>query len=156
EVARGDLRKATGHVPTERCSRDLLACGRQVEGSMVVRWRPCRAAVLAALLAPGLAGHATAQTAQLTLTWTDNSANEDGFGIERKIGTSGTYGQIATIGANATSYTDTGLTAGTTYCYRTFAFNVTGSSPYSNEACAAPASLPSVTISATTATATEA
>src|SRR5262249_50335103 len=123
---------------------------------MVVRW-PCRAALLAAILAVfGLTANATAQTAQLTLNWADNSTNEDGFGIERKIGTSGTYAQIATEGANATWYTDTGLTAGTTYCYRTFAFNVSGSSAYSNEACAAPASLPTVSIAATTATATEA
>ena len=33
--------------------------------------------------------------AQLTLSWNDNSSNEDGFRIERRIGTSGTHQQLA-------------------------------------------------------------
>ncbi len=123
---------------------------------MLVRWRLRRSAALTSLLVVlGLAGLADAQTAQLTLTWADNSSNEDGFGIQRKIGTSGTYVQRATTGSNANSYVDVGLTPGTTYCYRTFAFNVAGNSAYSNEACGTTAALPSMTIAATTATATE-
>src|SRR3972149_4513989 len=38
--------------------------------------------------------------------------------IERKTGTSGTFAQFATVGANVTSYIDSGLTSGTTFCYR--------------------------------------
>ncbi|MBT8356384.1 MAG: S8 family serine peptidase, partial [Desulfobacterales bacterium] len=41
---------------------------------------------------------------RIDLDWTDNSSNEDGFIIERKIGAGGTWGQIATVGANTTSY----------------------------------------------------
>ena len=59
-----------------------------------------------------------ASAGQLQLAWTDNSNNEDGFRIERKTGTSGNYGEIITLGINATSYTDSGLTDGATYCYR--------------------------------------
>jgi hypothetical protein len=73
--------------------------------------------------------------AQLTLTWKDNSNNEDNFAIERKTGTPGTYGQIALIGANFTSYIDTNLYHGATYCYRVRAINTSGGSNYSNEAC---------------------
>ncbi len=67
----------------------------------------------------------------------DNSSNEDGFKIERRTGTTQTYTQIAIVGANVTSYNDSGLVAGDTYCYRVLAFNAAGSSPYSNKACAA-------------------
>src|SRR3990172_7231143 len=55
--------------------------------------------------------------------------------IERKTGTSGTFAQIATIGANVTSYIDSGLTSGSIFCYRLLAYNVAGDSAYSNEAC---------------------
>src|SRR3990172_9539942 len=55
--------------------------------------------------------------------------------IERKTGTSGTFAQFATVGANVTSYIDSGLTSGTTFCYRLLAYNVAGDSAYSNEAC---------------------
>jgi hypothetical protein len=85
------------------------------------------------LLAP--TGHSTAAGAQLTLTWTDNSTNESGFAIERKTGITGTFTQIAQVGANITAHTDPNLTAGTSYCYRVRAFNATEYSGYSNESC---------------------
>src|SRR5574341_248159 len=71
--------------------------------------------------------------ATLQLTWADNSTNEDGFNIERKTGTTGTYAQIASVGANVTSYTDATVVAGTTYCYRVSAFKTAGNSPYTPE-----------------------
>jgi hypothetical protein len=74
--------------------------------------------------------------ADLTLTWTDDSANEDGFNVERLVGTTGAYAQLASVGVNVTSYTDSGLLDNTTYCYRVQAFNAAGSSGYSNEVCA--------------------
>jgi hypothetical protein len=73
---------------------------------------------------------------ELELTWTDNSNNEDGFKIERKSGTAGTYAQIATAEANVSSYTELGLINSATYSYRLSAFNSAGSSPYSSENCA--------------------
>ena len=73
--------------------------------------------------------------AQLTLTWTDNSTNEDGFAIERKTGSTGTFAQIGTVGPNVTSYIDARVASATTYCYRVLAFNVAGSSAYSSEVC---------------------
>lgn len=68
--------------------------------------------------------------AQLQLAWIDNSANEDGFKIERKVGTTGTFVPIATVGSNVTSYTDPNLSDGTNYCYRVKAFNSAGDSPF--------------------------
>jgi Concanavalin A-like lectin/glucanases superfamily/Chitobiase/beta-hexosaminidase C-terminal domain/Family of unknown function (DUF6298)/Putative collagen-binding domain of a collagenase len=77
-----------------------------------------------------------APPAQLALTWQDNSTNESNFGVERKTGTSGTYAQIALVAANTTSYVDTSVTHGVTYCYRVDATNSAGASAYTNEICA--------------------
>lgn len=70
---------------------------------------------------------------QINLTWTDNSPNETGFKIERKTGAGGTYAEIATVAAGATSYSNTGLTAATNYYYRVAAYNANGNSDHSNE-----------------------
>ena len=69
------------------------------------------------------------------LAWTDNSNNETGFKIQRKQGATGTYTQIGTPGANATTYTDndTALLDGTQYYYKVSATNSAGDSPFSNE-----------------------
>jgi len=82
----------------------------------------------------GTAGLSSA--AQITLRWNDNSTNEDGFRIERRIGTSGTYQELVKITSNIVSYTDPNLSVATTYCYRVRAFNSRGNSSYSNENCA--------------------
>ncbi|MGD0649829.1 MAG: fibronectin type III domain-containing protein [Verrucomicrobiia bacterium] len=76
---------------------------------------------------------------QINLGWTDNAANEDGFKIERapdNSGTPGTWTQIATVSSNVTIYSDTGLSATTTYWYRVRAYNSGGNSDYSNQASA--------------------
>ncbi|MBC7908881.1 MAG: fibronectin type III domain-containing protein, partial [Pyrinomonadaceae bacterium] len=73
-------------------------------------------------------------SSQINLSWSDTANNESGFRIERKTGAGGTYAEIATVGANVTSYSNTGLAASTTYFYRVRAYNATGNSAYSNEA----------------------
>ncbi len=74
---------------------------------------------------------------QINLVWTDNATNEDGFRIERCKGSTCTnFAQIASVGANVTSYQNTGLTKGTTYRYRVRAYNAAGNSGYSNIASA--------------------
>lgn len=72
---------------------------------------------------------------QVNLSWNDTSSNETGFKIERRIGTTGTFTQIATVGANVTSFSNTGLTPLTTYCYRVRSYNANGNSAFSNEVC---------------------
>ncbi len=101
----------------------------------------CRGALIFSLGCLGLllAGLTPAFATQLTLTWADVSTNEDGFKIERKTGTAGVYGQIATVGARTTGYVDGTVGPGTAYCYRVRAYNSAGNSAYSNEACAVPA-----------------
>lgn len=85
--------------------------------------------------APGSLAAAVTSDNAISLTWTDNSPNESGFHIERRPG-SGTYAQVAAVAANSVTYGDTGLSAGTAYCYRVAAFNNGGNSDYSNEVCA--------------------
>jgi transcriptional regulator CtsR len=99
----------------------------------------------------------TVSNTQINLAWADSSNNEDGFKIERKTGAGGTYAEIATVGANVTSYSDNGLSQITEYFYRVRAYNTGGNSAYSNEANAttlpdppaAPSSLTATTISQT-------
>jgi len=67
---------------------------------------------------------------QIDITWTDNSDNEDGFKIERSVD-GGAFTQIATVGANVTSYSDTTTSAGHKYEYRVCAYNAAGDSAYS-------------------------
>jgi len=69
---------------------------------------------------------------QIDLTWTDNSSNEVGFKIESCDGKDcSDFAQIATVGANVTSYQDTGLATSTDYYYRVYAYNAAGNSAYS-------------------------
>ncbi|MEE8329270.1 MAG: fibronectin type III domain-containing protein, partial [Thermodesulfovibrionia bacterium] len=75
-------------------------------------------------------------TSQINLSWTDNSNNEIGFSIEQKDDAGGTYTEIATVGADVTTYSTTGLNKAKTYFYRVLAYTGTGSSAYSNEASA--------------------
>ena len=89
------------------------------------------------LLLTSLSWSSESSAGQLQLSWTDNATNEDGFKIERKTGTTGTYAQITTIGANVTSYTDSSLVDGATYCYQVRAYNSAGNSPYTPQVCGA-------------------
>jgi transcriptional regulator CtsR len=81
--------------------------------------------------APSNLSASAASSSQINLAWTDNAGDETGFSIERSTG-GGAYAQIATVGANVTSYQNTGLTASTTYSYRVRASNAAGFSAYSN------------------------
>lgn len=89
---------------------------------------------------------------QIVLTWTDNSTNETGFTIERKIGT-GTYTQIGTVATNIATYSDVAVSAGNTYTYRVFSTNSAGNSTtYSNEVTITIPLPVTVPVSTTTAT----
>jgi hypothetical protein len=77
---------------------------------------------------------------EIDLSWTDNSGNEDGFTIERRLTSDASltaWKPVATVPANTTSYQDTnGLNPGTSYSYHVRAFNQFGVSEWCNEASA--------------------
>lgn len=66
-----------------------------------------------------------------TLSWTDNSDNEDGFYIDRKVG-DGSYIRLTSTAADTTGYTDSGLPPGMAIKYRVKAYNTSGQSAWSN------------------------
>jgi len=71
----------------------------------------------------------TLSESSIALTWTDMSSDESGFVIERSTSTSGPWGRIS-VGPNVASFTDSGLSASTTYIYRLAAENPDGISTY--------------------------
>ncbi|MEN6451751.1 MAG: fibronectin type III domain-containing protein, partial [Thermoguttaceae bacterium] len=74
---------------------------------------------------------ATASPAAIVLSWTDNATNATSYSVERSAGTSGVWTVIANnLAATATGYTDSGVTAGTTYSYRVQAFAGSTASAY--------------------------
>jgi fibronectin type 3 domain-containing protein len=71
-------------------------------------------------------GHATSvTTTTVNLAWTNNATNADHIQIDREV-VGGAFTTIATLGPTATSYNDTGLTAGTNYDYHIYAINISG------------------------------
>ena len=85
---------------------------------------------------------------EIALSWADNSSNESGFKIERSQNNI-SFSQIASVGANQTSYTARQITPGLRY-FRVRAYNAAGNSTYSNtasatgEACPTPAPTPAL------------
>jgi hypothetical protein len=90
---------------------------------------------------PELAATASSGGGKIDLSWSGSSGAAS-YNVKRALVTGGPYTTIAT-GVTDTSYSDTGLTASTTYHYVVSAMNGSGQSPDSTEA------------SATTSTSTE-
>jgi hypothetical protein len=68
----------------------------------------------------------------VSFEWTDNSDNEAGFYIERSVSTPGQFVRIDTLKADTKEFTDQNLKNSTSYYYRLAAFNIEGSSAYSD------------------------
>ena len=151
----------TDHAPTENSGTIALAAGQRYDirmefyenggGSLVtLSWSspslakeiipqtqlyPSTGAETAPAAPSNLTAAASGKRA-IQLNWTDNASNETGFLVERATSAAGPFAQVATVGANVTSYKNSGLVSRTTYFYRVRATNAVGSSPYSNTASA--------------------
>ncbi|TYQ14915.1 UNVERIFIED_CONTAM: S-layer family protein [Acetivibrio alkalicellulosi] len=97
-----------------------------------------------------------ANPTRIILNWQDNSNNESGFIVERRIGY-GSFVEIASLPPNTTSYIDNTVNITSNYTYRVIPFNAFGkANSYTNEVLASttqlrdpPASLIVTPISAT-------
>jgi len=83
---------------------------------------------------------ATAGNAQVSLAW-NASSGAASYNLYRSVN-GGAYSQLNTSPITATSFTDSGLTNGTPYCYEATAVNSSGESAKSSPACATPQPLP--------------
>jgi probable HAF family extracellular repeat protein len=121
----------------------ILGAGGINDAGQIAGWASGPAGQRAVRLTPGtlppptppaapaaLTGTALSSS-RVSLTWTDNSGNEQGFRVQRALG-AGSFVLLAELGANVTSYTDTTVKAGKTYQYRVRAFNGAGVSAWSN------------------------
>lgn len=81
---------------------------------------------IAIFLALAIPAHA------VTLSWQDNSDNENGFKVERyeEPGTAADYVEIGSVAADVTTFADPAVsfTDPANYCYRVIAFNDSGRS----------------------------
>ena len=82
-----------------------------------------------------------------TLTWTDNSANEDGFNIYRAPNKTGTFALVGSVAAGIATYVDAAGTSGN--CYKVTAFiqidaTTQSESVFSNTDCLPPSAPGSV------------
>jgi len=83
--------------------------------------------------APSNAVATPAGTTTASVTWQDNSTNENGFRVERsEASATAGFALVGTVGAGVTVFEDTGLTSNTQYWYRVYAYNASGNSAYSN------------------------
>jgi titin len=106
-------------------------------------------------LAPSGLTATAVSSSQINLTWVDSDTSEQGFKIERCSGAGcSNFAQIATVGANVTNYSNTGLSGSTSYSYRVRAYNASGDSDYSNPASAVTQAAPTLPAAPTNLVAT--
>ena len=121
-----------GRTPEQQvCYRVYAANSRGESG-------PSIPACTAPPIGPTDLGATTVDYQSIGLTWTDNSAVEDGYWVLRYDCYSYDYYDcgyfmIAELPADATSFNDTGLASETWYSYYVVAFKDGGTSDYSNE-----------------------
>jgi hypothetical protein len=73
---------------------------------------------------------ATRTKTSITVRWTDNSTNEQGFTVQRSRNGVNSWITLAKTGIDVTQYKDTGLRANTTYYFRVRAFNASGTTAW--------------------------
>lgn len=87
--------------------------------------------------APGAPSIVAGTSTSLSVQWTDNATNEDGYQVQRSPD-GAAWATVATLdahaGTGAMGYTDAGLSPSTRYCYRVRTWNVSGDA-YSATTC---------------------
>jgi predicted phage tail protein len=83
--------------------------------------------------APTQLSASPAGSGRVDLRWQDNSDDETSFAIEYREGTSTWWYPLASVPANATTFSHTGLSSGATFTYRVRACNASGCSDAPDE-----------------------
>jgi predicted acyltransferase (DUF342 family) len=78
--------------------------------------------------APTALSATAVSSCQINLSWTDNATNETGFYVYRNTSSTKPGAATVSLGANAATYCNTGLSANTTYYYWVCAYNNGGNS----------------------------
>ena len=81
-------------------------------------------------------------SSRIDLAWQDNSSNETGFRVQRRVDGSDNWIEIGTTAANINTFSDEGLEPLTLYHFRVLAFSANAASEFSNEAMAMTLQLP--------------
>jgi hypothetical protein len=124
--------KPTGVLGANDTARSMNATAPTVSNFRVSSTTVAPTAPSALNASPSASG---ATPAFISLSWVDNAGDETGYKLVRSSdGTNWT--EIASLGSNATSFTDSGVVAGQSYYYRAYAYNSAGNSAYSNTATA--------------------
>lgn len=106
------------------------------DGTQVVMADAIRFIQAPAPIAPSALSAISVNSTRINLSWSDNSTNETEFVIARSTTSGGPYTDIATVGANVTSYANTNLSANTLYYYVVRSRNGSGSSANTAQASA--------------------
>ncbi len=70
----------------------------------------------------------TASVTQITLNWTDNADNEDGYHVYQSTTVNGTYSLVGNIDSDSDTFTQSSLVPGHHYFYKIASFNDAGES----------------------------
>ncbi len=124
-------------------SEHVLGTGTQVFDNRIAAWRllkigeNCTNVVFDLLNAPNELKVTGLTSDSVSLTWNDNSPNEDFFRILRRTNDKDPYITIGEVAENLTAFTDTTMVPGMKYYYVVLSGNSAGTSRESNEVVAA-------------------
>lgn len=99
--------------------------------------------------APSTLDAVPAGSSTISMSWSDNSGNEDGFRIERSVDGGANWQLAAATGPEWTWFRDDARTSDQRLCYRVLAFNGLGASAPSNIDCATPPAAPTGLVATT-------
>jgi len=116
------------HLTWPVLALSLIACERTQPVEPVVE---ASAGSGAGVKAPSNINAIAGSVSRISLSWQDNSSNEDGFEVHRATPwPSSAFTLRANLPANTIAYGDTSLTASTQYCYKVRAYQTKGRQTY--------------------------
>jgi hypothetical protein len=107
------------------------------------------------LQTPSIVNAGPASSSSVSVAWSDHSATEDGFRLERAETSAGHWSAVLTTAANVTTHLDPDRATEQQVCYRVIAFNAHGESAPSNVDCTVPPAAPSGLVATATQTTIE-